>query len=93
VSLKKTQALMQYTQGVETVMPPKAYFTHILGFTGEQADTIIKMIKKEGSKVTKEVWKKPEPAKVSGFNTRKTSKNPTKKTGRSRNGLGSGSKT
>lgn len=93
VALKKTQALMQYVSGgCELVIPPAEYFTTILGMTVSQAEMVMKEVAKSKKLLTEDFWKKPEPVGgITGSGSAKT-KDPGKKTNRSRNSLG-GAKT
>lgn len=60
VSLKKTQALMQYvTGGVETILPPKQFLTTVLGMTLAEVKAVEQEITRLGSSptyVTEKIW-------------------------------------
>lgn len=63
VALTKAQALMQYvTGGVETAFPLKEFLTFVLGMSVEEAEAVLLAVRGNTNMVSKEVWKKPEPA-------------------------------
>lgn len=81
VTMKKTQALLQYvTSGAEVIMPTYEYFTKILGLDAAEAAAVIAASAASGAGgKTKQVWNKKTAQGGSG-----ASKNPAKKTGQNR---------
>lgn len=81
VTMKKTQALLQYvTSGAEVIMPTYEYFTKILGLDAAEAAAVIAASTASGAGgKTKQVWNKKTAQGGSG-----ASKNPAKKTGQNR---------
>lgn len=81
VSLKRTQALLQYvTSGAEKVMPLRVFLSRIMYFTDSETEAMIEEVKNNKTFYTKELW-----SQTAGLTPSSSGTKPTAKTGTSGN--------
>jgi len=63
IAMKKAQALLEYVSGgVENVFPLREFLTVVMGLSLKQSEAVVQAVKANKDSLTKDVWKKPEPA-------------------------------
>lgn len=77
ISMKRTQALLQYcTSGAEKIMPLEIYLSKILYFNDKEVKEIVKKAKSQKTYLTKDLWDKK-----AGLTPATSGTSPQKKTG------------